>query len=262
MNVNEVMDNNLEVRIEVLRYSLILEDMVNKLLLFNLGIYDGGHSTRLFSNKAGLTFKNKIDLLYDINVFSKEENADLELLMIFRNKFLHDINSNTFSDVIGLLDRSIQNRFKANLDEGESIYSEESCRTACGNLYYKNVQTIRLKIAKARVRQEKRHEIFDLHTNIIVSYIDIFFNLVSDLTKTMEKSQLEQEEVRNLVKNITKKCNQYADKFTKGKKVKEYNKKLSKILSDPDNVKDFFGVNRAPADLIAATIEQSVNKEI
>ncbi len=73
------MDLNLNLRSEILEYSLILENVINDLWLLNLGIFDGGKETRLFGNKASISFKNKIDLLYDINVLNKEENSDLEL---------------------------------------------------------------------------------------------------------------------------------------------------------------------------------------
>src|ERR1035437_7045812 len=98
------MDNNIKLRSEILEYSLILEEAINTLLLFNLGIRDGGNLTRLFGKKANISFKNKIDLLYDIDILSKEENSDLELLMIFRNKFLHDIGCNSFLNTIESLD--------------------------------------------------------------------------------------------------------------------------------------------------------------
>ena len=113
------MEVNLQLRSEILEYSLTLEEAINNLLLFNLGIFDGGQATRLFGNKASISFKNKIDLLYDINVLTKEENSDLELLMIFRNKFLHDIKCNSFSNVLEILDNGIKNKFKNYLKEGK-----------------------------------------------------------------------------------------------------------------------------------------------
>jgi len=78
-------DLNLELRGEILQYSLILEKYINNLLLINLGIVDEdeGKKTRLFGNRPSISFKNKIDLLYDIDVLNKEENSELELLEAF-----------------------------------------------------------------------------------------------------------------------------------------------------------------------------------
>ena len=61
---------NIEVRSRILEYSLVIENLINDLLLLNLGIYNEKEKTRLFSNKGKLTFQNKIDLLFDIYFFS------------------------------------------------------------------------------------------------------------------------------------------------------------------------------------------------
>lgn len=84
---------NIEVRSEVLEYSLIIECATNSLLLSYLGITDKS-DTKLFGNKAGISFKSKIDLLYDISVLSKVEHSNLELQIIFRNKFMHMLKCN------------------------------------------------------------------------------------------------------------------------------------------------------------------------
>ena len=89
---------NIEVRSEILEYSLNIEGAINDLLLAYLGIFDKS-STKLFGNKVGLSFKNKIDLLFDINVLSKEEHNDLDLFMNFRNRFFHAIECNSYSAV-------------------------------------------------------------------------------------------------------------------------------------------------------------------
>ena len=87
---------NIELRSRILEYSLFIEKIINDLVLLNLGIYDEKVKTRLFSNKGKISFQNKIDLLYDIEVLSKEENSEFELLMIVRNKFMHDIECDSF----------------------------------------------------------------------------------------------------------------------------------------------------------------------
>ena len=61
---------NIEVRSRILEYSLVIENLINDLLLMNLGVYNEKEKTRLFSNKGKLTFQNKIDLLFDIEVLS------------------------------------------------------------------------------------------------------------------------------------------------------------------------------------------------
>ena len=50
---------NIKLRSEILEYSLNMEESINELLLLNLGMYDNGVGTRLFSGKNGLTFKDR-----------------------------------------------------------------------------------------------------------------------------------------------------------------------------------------------------------
>lgn len=45
------MDINIKLRSEILEYSLNIEESINELLLLNLGVYDNGVGTRLFSEK-------------------------------------------------------------------------------------------------------------------------------------------------------------------------------------------------------------------
>ena len=197
------MDINIKLRSEILEYSLILEEAINNLLLLNLGIFDGGNSTKLFGKKAGVTFKNKIDLLYDIDVLSKEENAALELLMIFRNKFLHDIECNSFLSIVSQFDNGLKNKFRAYLNEGQSINDEISCRTACSNLFLKNIKTIKNKVKAKRITIEEKNEIFQLNTQQIIFNLDLFYDLINDLFLILENADLKNEKVRNLIDLIS-----------------------------------------------------------
>lgn len=82
---------NLEARTKVLEMALNLEKEVNNLILKYLDI-PNNQSRTLGHKSGGLTFKNKIDLLFDLEIISKEENSKFLLLMEIRNKFLHDID--------------------------------------------------------------------------------------------------------------------------------------------------------------------------
>jgi uncharacterized protein YutE (UPF0331/DUF86 family) len=233
------MDLNLNLRSEILEYSLILENAINDLLLLNLGIYDGGEKTRLFGNKAGVSFKNKIDLLNDINVLNKVENSELELLMNFRNKFLHDINCSTFLSVIELLDNGIKNRFKVFLKEGESLSDESACRTACSNLFLKNISTIKNKVKQNRIKLEDRIKLFQLQNNQIAKFIDIIYDLVNDLCLILEKSELEDEKVRKLSEQINEKLENVLQQLNSNNKIKN---EIDDFLRSAEKMKNFFGI--------------------
>ena len=234
------MDLNLKLRSEILEYSLILENAINDLLLLNLGIYNGGKETRLFGNKASISFKNKIDLLYDINVLNKVENSELELLMNFRNKFLHDINCNTFLRVLELLDNGIKNRFKVFLKEDESLSDESACNTACSNLFLKNISTIKNKVIENRLKSEDRNKLFQLQ---IVRYIDVIYDLVNDLYLILENSELEDEKVRNLSEQINERLEDVLQQLNSDNEIKI---ELDNFFGSPEKMKNFFGIVKNP----------------
>jgi hypothetical protein len=93
---------NLSLRTDILEMALLLENEINTLLTSCLNIEN--QNAKAISNKnSSLSFKNKIDLLFDIEMFSKEEHSQLLLLMEFRNQFLHNITCSSFSKAIELL---------------------------------------------------------------------------------------------------------------------------------------------------------------
>lgn len=234
-------DINIELRSDILRYSLIIEKYINELLLTNLGILCDSKTTRLFGSKAGITFKNKIDLLFDIDVLSKEENFDLELLMIFRNKFLHLIDCDSFQSVISELDNGLKNKFKSYLTDGHSIDNEQSCKTACLNLFLKNIRVIIEKVKEKQEKLEEKNEILQVLNNGIISYLDLFSNLINDLFLILENSELEDDKVRKLSEEIFEKCNYYVNKHNEDEQMILLNKNYVQIFSDKRKIHRYFG---------------------
>ena len=104
-------ETNYNLHIEILNFALQIENSVNNLLLFKLGI-DDKQTTKNFGNKAGISFQSKIDLLYDIGLLNKDQHSSFELQMMFRNKFLHDISFTTFVSAVEKLDRSITKKLE------------------------------------------------------------------------------------------------------------------------------------------------------
>ena len=138
------MDINLNLRSQILECSLNIEDAVDTVIILSLGITDKNVKTRLFGNKPSITFKNKIDLLFDLQLLSKEDNFNLDLLMVFRNKFMHDINCNSFNSVFKIVDNSIKNKFKAFLNDDETIEDEKSCLKRFSKSLFKKFKSITL----------------------------------------------------------------------------------------------------------------------
>ena len=229
----------LEIRTFVLELALQTEDAINDLLLLYLGISDK-HSTKLFGQKVGISFKNKIDLLHDIDVILKDEHLDLELLMIFRNKFVHDINSNDFLSVLKQLDNGIKNRFNKHFDENTSIENEQDCKTAYRNLHLKNAKVILEKIRNKRELYEKKAELLKtlLHRSELLT--DSAFKFVDNLFEILENSDLENNKVAELADIINTEIQKYTNELQFDEKYEKSNQILSELIFENDNLKKIF----------------------
>lgn len=222
---------NIEVRSEILEYSLNIEGAINDLLLAYLGIFDKS-STKLFGNKVGLSFKNKIDLLFDINVLSKEEHNDLELFMNFRNRFFHAIECNSYSAVLNQFDNGIVNRFRKYIDEDERNISEESYRKACGKLYAKNLDVILKKFAFKRKSVEDKAGLLHTMLKIEIRLIDLSFNFMDELLLVLESIDSENPQVKKLAMVIESKCVDHSNTLKADEEFINLTKTLEKHCSN------------------------------
>jgi hypothetical protein len=239
------MDINIQLRAEVLGYSLFIEKMVNDLLLLNLGISDEKGNTRLFSNKGKISFQHKIDLLYDIEVLSKEENSDFELLMIIRNKFMHDIECNSFNTLLNQLDNGIVNRFNKFLEVGQLNSSEESCRDAYYRIFKNNLGVIKKKIKLNKAVKEKKFKLFQVQNEQIVYYIDAIHAVLKKISIVTEKSELENPKVAILGEEILHILDETVDKLN----VETEKDIYEEFFNSDDDIKAIFGIKRGLKDL-------------
>jgi hypothetical protein len=239
------MNINIKLRTEVLEYSLFIEKLINDLLLLNLGIYDGKERTRLFSNKGKLTFQNKIDLLYDIEVLSKDENSEFELLMNIRNKFLHDLDCNSFQMLLIQLDKGIVNRFKKYLDNEKLISNEDACVNACNKLFKNNIKTIKQKIKAFTVKKEDTHKFYKLQNEQIIFYIDALHDLFEKISIATENSELENPKVAILGVKILQILEEAVKRLnTESKKVD-----FEVFFNSNENMKSLLGIKSGLNDL-------------
>ncbi len=236
---------NIEVRSRILEYSLFIERSINDLLLLNLGIYNEKEKTRLFSNKGKLTFQNKIDLLVDIEVLSKEENSEFELLMNIRNKFLHVLECGSFQDLFQILDKGIVNRFKKFLEEGQSISDEEACKRACYRLFQKNIKTIKEIIRKNTASRKIKSNLVQVQNNQLLFYIDFIQDLLNKIYISIENAELENPKVLILGMEIQQILNE-AVRILKNEPQKDI---YEDFFNSNENVKAVFGIKGELNDL-------------
>ncbi|MRT92276.1 hypothetical protein [Ancylomarina sp. 16SWW S1-10-2] len=230
---------DLDKRTEVLEYALQIEESIKILLLLCLGI-NNSTKTKLFGSKAGISFQNKIDLLYDIDVLEKDEYQGLELQMNFRNKFLHDIKFNTYLSILSFFDNGIKNRFKKYLLDNGDISDEDSCREDYQNLYMSNLKVILTKIESKKKDADDTMDLLSTPTKIYNGLTDIFFNLIGDLYQQIENSNLENPDVNELVNKIRIKCKEHSTKFKNNETVKKIYTDYYSRLTNPDKMKDIF----------------------
>lgn len=167
---------NLNLRTGVLEKALYLESEMNKLLTLFLNV-ERGKETRTFGNKStSLSFKNKIDLLFDLDVLNKEENDQLLLLMQFRNQFLHNIHCSSFIIAVGLLQGSSKHLSKF---VGEEVHQnkESEYDSAFDNLYTSCLRIISSKYSLKREIVEKKHQTI----RHMIAYMEYIFDKDSEL---------------------------------------------------------------------------------
>ena len=228
---------NIEIRSEILKYSLHLENAINSLLLAYLGIIDKS-STKLFGNKAGISFKSKIDLLYDIDVLSKREHAALELQMNFRNKFIHDIECNSFLAVLNMFDNGIKNRFKKYLKNDGEINNEESCKKACRELFISNMDVAIKKVELKMQFVEDKRELIQSLINKEVRIIDLSFNFIHELLSKLKTVDFENTQIKNLATFIYSECENYSSNLKTDGRIIKLNERLEKLFAQ-DKIFDY-----------------------
>lgn len=236
---------NIEVRSRILEYSLIIEKLINDLLLLNLGIYDGKDKTRLFSNKGKLTFQNKINLLFDIEVLSKIENSEFELLMNIRNKFLHDMDCSSFQILLQQLNNGIVNRFKVFIEKGKSIDDEEACEQACYKLFQKNIKTIKEIIRKNTASRKIKSNLVQVQNEQIIYYIDFIQEFLNKVSRATENSELENPKVGILGEEILKILEESVQKINNESRTSIY----EEFFNSNENIKAVFEIKGELKDL-------------
>jgi hypothetical protein len=140
---------NLELRSEILDIALTLEHVVNELIL-GLLVIDKPNK-KAMSNKSGsLSIKNKIDLLFDLEVLNSDEHEIFLLLIEFRNQFLHNIQCSSFENAVKLLGSDKEKRLLKFDDAKDSLDREFKYRNAFRNLNIKCLNIICKKIEDRR----------------------------------------------------------------------------------------------------------------
>ncbi|MBZ4043787.1 hypothetical protein [Flavobacterium hibisci] len=94
----------IEIRYEILQYSLLIEDFTSVFLAQLLGIKDYKKTKSLGNQSGNLSFNQKVNLLIDIGALDSEERSKFLTFMEIRNQFMHNINAKTYESCFGFLE--------------------------------------------------------------------------------------------------------------------------------------------------------------
>jgi len=116
-------------RNEVLEMSLTVEEMLSKLLFFQFKVTKEECKTLSYKSSA-LSFRNKVDLLLDLNKFTSKTYKSLICFMEIRNQFMHNKSSSNILIAAERVDKTkflisfseeAKSSFKNNLNESLKI---------------------------------------------------------------------------------------------------------------------------------------------
>lgn len=95
---------NIELKSKILKESITVEDLLSNILMTMLDIEEPDNKSLGYRGTA-LSFKSKVDLLFDIQKIDKTLYSDLIMFMEIRNQFIHNIDADSFETVVDRIDK-------------------------------------------------------------------------------------------------------------------------------------------------------------
>lgn len=124
------MDN----RASCLSSSLLIEKSLSAFLSSLLDIKDEENSLSFSNKTSALSFRAKVNMLLDMNVFDKkEDNWKLEKFMEIRNQFMHNFEASTFEKCYSYVSGA-QNKILKEYPQDATLPLEEQLKKATGKL--------------------------------------------------------------------------------------------------------------------------------
>lgn len=229
---------HLKLRSEILEISLNLEQNVNELLLVLLLIQN--QKRKAITNKSGnLSFKNKIDLLFDLDVLANDEHQKLLLLMEFRNQFLHNIECSYFEIAVKLLGVD-KGKKLLKFDDADKILDKEyRYQNAFRNL---NVECLKILIDKLEDRKNQIEDRRKTHVKSLESQIfiiDKYFDVLENIMVICENNYSEIPEVIQLINQLKKSVTDDMELLSKSEEYIQIQNE-TKELYTPEKIAAFF----------------------
>ena len=229
---------NLQLRSEILDIALNLEHGVNLLLLALLSIENP--QRKAITNKSGnISFKNKIDLLFDLDVLNSDEHRKFLLLMEFRNKFLHNIECSSFENAVKLLGADKEKKLLKFDDADENQDKELRYKCAFINLYR---ESLKIMSEKTKDRKNQIEDRGRTHSKLIESqifFMDKYFDILNKILLICENNVSDIPEVIQLVNQIGETVTDDMELALSSEKYTQIQNKLEE-LHTPERIKSYF----------------------
>lgn len=229
---------NLQLRSEILEIALNIEDSINKLLLALLLIEN--QNRKAISSKSGnLSFKNKIDLLFDLDILVSDEHQKLLLLMEFRNQFLHNIKCCSFQDAINHLGTEKEKKLSKYDDETSIADKEFKYQNAFRNL---NIECLRMIATKLDERMSQIEERRKVHVELIESqifFINRYFDILKKVILVCERNALRITEASKLINQLDATITEDMESLNNSEEYIMVQNRLIE-LHTPERIKSFF----------------------
>lgn len=228
---------NIELRKEILEIALNIEDEISKLMILFLNI-EKEKRKAISNNNSNLSFKNKIDLLYDLNILSEDEYKKMLLLMEFRNQFLHNVQCNSFEKAICFLGKDRSKRLLSYNDTNDIQDTEFNYINAYRSLFIICLEVIetKLKIKESQI-EDKRNMITDL-AEYAELVIDEDTKIMTDILNHSSINSSDSKELSEYKISIHRLIENGIDNINNLDEIKYYRDKITKDISL--TIKNFF----------------------
>ncbi len=221
---------NMELRKEVLEMALTIEKEITRLLILFLNI-DNEDLRSLGNKSSSLTFKNKLDLLSDINVLTKNENAQFILFMEFRNQFLHNQDCNSFTFAVQLLGED-RGRRLLKLDNKKETYDVEFSYT--DGFRSLNLLCIDIILEKIRLKKQQIETKREAITSIINQgqyVIDQDTNFLMHLLDFCTPDKANSRDLLDFKIELAEEISLFTKQLTENENYRDLSKKIEEVLN-------------------------------
>ncbi|MFC0878953.1 hypothetical protein ACE01N_20330 [Saccharicrinis sp. FJH2] len=184
---------NKELRSDILEKSLEIEYQLSKIIKEIIRVPKTDTKT-LGNQSSSLTFKTKVDLIYDLDRINKDEYNLLILFMEIRNQFIHNLQADSFIETFQILGNSKKNKI-LNLDpEISKVFNElnvnpelneqqEKILKIAFNVFHKKLVEIIIKQHEVLIKELKDEE----GKKVKLKFHEIALDMIEIIQDTVEE---------------------------------------------------------------------------